>query len=343
MKDQRGAVLIWILPALIVLFGIAALVIDAGSLYVDRRRMVTAADAAALAGAQEMVLSGSEALAAAAAEEYAAANGADFTGNTGVRRIDYRDKEVEAFTVTAGCSSKLYFAGVLGITGSEVSAAAAATWGYPIRYGNILPIFYILSEGDTLPEGEQLLLWDELAPGNWGFLDLGSGMKTIREILAGAPCNLVVEVGETIQEDTKPGNAQSRIDAVEERMQAAADPESGISMTGVIPIVREIEGQGKTPVEIVGFAPYEIVDIITEVTKEEHDLWYGRGSIYAHLDHPPKLYGGYAKHKDVDDNYPKGTIIGCFIMKKFIPASHFDEISQDPVYDFGLYMTRLIR
>ena len=63
MKDQRGAVLIWILPALVVLFGIAALVIDAGSLYVDRRRMVTAADAAALAGAQEMVLIGSEALA----------------------------------------------------------------------------------------------------------------------------------------------------------------------------------------------------------------------------------------------------------------------------------------
>ena len=77
---------------------------------------------------------------------------------------------------------RLYFAGVLGITGSEVSAAAAATWGYPIRYGNILPIFYILSEGDTLPEGEQLLLWDELAPGNWGFLDLGSGMKTIRAV-----------------------------------------------------------------------------------------------------------------------------------------------------------------
>ena len=110
-------------------------------------------------------------------------------------------------------------------------------------------------------------------------------------------------------------------------------------MTGVIPVFGKLEG-GR-PCCDCRFRN-RIVDIITEVTRGT-DLWYGRGSIYAHLDHPPKLYGGYAKHKDVDDNYPKGTIIGRFIEKKFIPASHFDEISQDPVYDFGLYMTRLIR
>jgi len=54
-KDQKGAVLPFVaLIMVFVIFGMMAIVVDAGGLYNVRKQMVTAADAAALAGAKEM-------------------------------------------------------------------------------------------------------------------------------------------------------------------------------------------------------------------------------------------------------------------------------------------------
>ena len=50
-RDERGATLAFVAVSIFVLLGVLALSVDFGALFADRRRMVNAADAAALAAA----------------------------------------------------------------------------------------------------------------------------------------------------------------------------------------------------------------------------------------------------------------------------------------------------
>ena len=72
MKNQRGQSLVLSLLFMTVLIGMAAIVIDVGSWYRADRKLQANADAAALAGAQE--LPGSTAAARDAAVSYADSN-----------------------------------------------------------------------------------------------------------------------------------------------------------------------------------------------------------------------------------------------------------------------------
>jgi len=56
MKGMRGQTLVLVALALVVLFGMAALALDGGNVYLQRRQMQTAADAAALAAARALCL-----------------------------------------------------------------------------------------------------------------------------------------------------------------------------------------------------------------------------------------------------------------------------------------------
>ncbi|MEW5783782.1 MAG: pilus assembly protein TadG-related protein [Bacillota bacterium] len=351
LKDESGEALILVTVLMVVVFAFAALVVDVGMLYAERRSMVTAADAATLAGAKELALTGDPDAAVAVARAYAEANGAEITGEISVETVVSGNQTFQAVVVNAGRNKEFFFAKLLGFTDQDVMARSTAVWGYPTRYRNILPIFYIVVEGEGLPEGEVVLLnkndTDEFAPGNWGLLRADSpGKKTINEILAGAASDLWFQTGYDITNDTETGDPMSRIGAVEARMQAARQPDSRVSMEGVIPIIREITGQGHTSVVIVGFAPYVILDVITEITKEEDNRWYGRGSPYAHHLQSPKLYSvyedGYDKKKEVDEDYPKGTIIGRFLQGKFISPYDLADISQNPEHDFGLIVVKLV-
>lgn len=69
LKNERGAVLILFAVALVFLLGMTALAIDVGAQGVEKRKMVTAADAAALAGGQ--FLPENPALAREIAKDYA--------------------------------------------------------------------------------------------------------------------------------------------------------------------------------------------------------------------------------------------------------------------------------
>ena len=53
-RDESGQVLVFVAFILTVIVGMAALVVDVGSWYQAHRHLQTAADAAALAGAQEL-------------------------------------------------------------------------------------------------------------------------------------------------------------------------------------------------------------------------------------------------------------------------------------------------
>ena len=54
MSNQRAVVAVWVAFSMVLLLGVAALALDASSLYVTRNRLQATADAAALAGAFQL-------------------------------------------------------------------------------------------------------------------------------------------------------------------------------------------------------------------------------------------------------------------------------------------------
>ncbi|UNC93455.1 pilus assembly protein TadG-related protein [Candidatus Contubernalis alkaliaceticus] len=339
LRDEKGTALVLFALAIFVLFGFAALVIDVGDMYVERRNMVTAADAAALAGVKELALTQNPEQAKIVAKEYGEnKNGADICEV----EIVTIDGEM-AVQVKASVNKEQYFAKLIGFSDVMVSASASAIWGYPTGFNNLLPIYYE-DEGLELPVGEQVLLAPKLGPGNWGLLDVGSGKKDVNLILTGEPSGELVSIGEILW--SEPGNAQSRVNAIEERMQRAKTPNSGVKMEGVIPIIEVVgELSGKSKLQVVGFASIRIIDVITDETKEKDDnLWYGKGSVHAHLPNAPRLYAeGYEKKQDLTEEFPKGAVICEFLSFVFMPATEWISSSQDPAHDYGMYMVRLVQ
>lgn len=295
--DQRGAVLVLVSLSLVVLMGFAAFCLDLGALYKVRREMVTAADAAALAGAKQLAISRganvNDAIQKAVA--YASNNGATEINaevkNTGSGR--------QVIEVTAGKNVEYAFARVLGFKNKVVSARAVATWGYPqvVRGGNILPLF--MDEGQ-FKLGDCNLHVDKIGyPGNWGLLDVGSGASDIKSAFQGNPLDLskVFSIGGEAK--SEPGNVQSIIDGIEVRMNRYKNNE--VTMEGLIPIVKVIgKPQGKLDLEVLGFAVYRIKDVVVDKK--------GNGSKNA----DPVLVGGPTP-VNYGASYEKGTIIGEII------------------------------
>jgi Flp pilus assembly protein TadG len=124
LRSDSGQTLVWLAVSLIVLLGIAALAVDVGKLYGERRRMQNAADAAALAGAHEICQAPDKQDAAIAmANDYAKTrNGAlwatpvPFGGSSLNRGME----------VTAGETVNNAFAVLLNANSTVVSAHAKA-------------------------------------------------------------------------------------------------------------------------------------------------------------------------------------------------------------------------
>ncbi|MDO9574652.1 MAG: pilus assembly protein TadG-related protein [Candidatus Contubernalis sp.] len=337
LKDEKGTALVLFALAIFVLFGFAALVIDVGDMYVERRNMVNAADAAALAGVKELALTGNDSHAITVAKEYAEEkNGAE------VCEVEIITKDGEkVIHVKASINKQHYFAKIIGFSDIMISASATATWGYPTGLKNLLPIFYQFEE-EGLPVGQQIALGAKQGPGNWGLIDVGGDPM---EVLAGqSSSNELIFVGDSRQTIT--GNIpQHRKIAIRERLEKASNPESGVTMVGFLPIVTGYPPQGNSPLTVVGFAAFKITDVITDKTKdvdEDKKKWYGVGSDKAHFPDAPRLYSeGYDQVSELNLEFPEGTVIGEFLSDVFIPATEWISSTQDPALDNGMYMVRL--
>lgn len=118
-RDERGAVAILVGFALIVLLGFTALAVDMGALAAEKRKMVTAADAAVLAGAQELLTTLSSEQAKIKAHEFADSNG--FI-------IQEGDIQITGGRIAATVSEDVdtFFARILGSTFQRVKVMAVA-------------------------------------------------------------------------------------------------------------------------------------------------------------------------------------------------------------------------
>jgi hypothetical protein len=124
---ERGGVLVMVVVFLPALIAIAALVIDVGHGFQVRRHLQTAADAAALAAAQELP---NTANAEAVANEYSASSGGhnERPGLPDVTTaVSFPAPTGSKVRVTESSKSRVFFAGLLGFDGFNVSATAVAS------------------------------------------------------------------------------------------------------------------------------------------------------------------------------------------------------------------------
>ena len=134
-RGERGQILAVVVLALVALLGIAAFAIDVGYAYYAKRQLQAAADAAALAGAQDLPVAST---AIDTAEIYAKDNSPD---NLSTLTFTYQTKCTTAVVLRAGCdpvshpnalvvtgtgSTETWFAKVFGIDHFNVSAHANA-------------------------------------------------------------------------------------------------------------------------------------------------------------------------------------------------------------------------
>ena len=151
-QKQKGQVLVQVALLMVVLLAFLALAIDVGHVYAERRRMQNAADAGALAGAQEICF-GDYGEAEGKAREYTITRNGAQTAD-----IDIQGGTV---TVVAGETVPTFFAGVIGFPTVDVSAIAAAACGKARSALGLWPIAF--NEGLWYKKacGQKFLLWDD--------------------------------------------------------------------------------------------------------------------------------------------------------------------------------------
>ena len=156
LRDDRGAVAIIVAVSIVLLSGAAALAVDMGLLYVSQSEMQLSADAAALAGAQELPYSST---ATSVARSYALANspaGTNITITTPYKGDPNKIRVICSRTVDLG------FARMLGINSAPVAASAVATrkseWA-----GEALPFINL---NDDYTSSSSVVIWEKTGPGD---------------------------------------------------------------------------------------------------------------------------------------------------------------------------------
>src|SRR5207244_3246074 len=119
-KDERGQALVLTAIAIVMICGMAALVLDVGNWFRDKRRLQGTADAAALAGAQRLPddPSGAQTM----AMNYANQNGGDVAGANII--VTSTVLPNDTISVRARKTDPGIFSRVLGITSADIDARA---------------------------------------------------------------------------------------------------------------------------------------------------------------------------------------------------------------------------
>lgn len=268
LKEEKGFSMVITSIMLVSLLGFSALVIDVGQLVFTRQKLVTAADAAALAGAGDLLVNGSEYDSRIIASNTAVQNSAD-----------ENDLEVSisgsTVTVEAGKIVDFTFARVLGFTSTRVSAQASAVAGPLTSYKGIAPMTikqrdFTYGEYSTLKFGDS-----SINPGNFGALALGgTGANNYRYNLVNGYQEYVF-ANDTAKLETEPGNMAQPTNDINDRLSQCTDGctydnfKPGCPLVLVIPLHNEDVLQGRDTLTVTGFACF-FVD--RERTKKKDEI-----------------------------------------------------------------------
>lgn len=194
LREDKGAVAVIIAILITVLLGFAALVVDVGAMYEERRLDQTVADAAALAGAQE--LPDNPLAAVDKAIDYAGLNGRAITASAVQITKTYVDNDT--IKVDIKSTVNYAFAQALGFSSVDISANATAIVGSPTSFGGakLLPwarmdepfIFgqeYILFRSNDPSTGNFQAIQLPYIDPNTGSVEPSPGMVDYADLVAG--------------------------------------------------------------------------------------------------------------------------------------------------------------
>jgi Flp pilus assembly protein TadG len=136
LKSERGQAFVLAAVAMVMLLGMAALVLDVGNWFRDKRRLQGTVDAAALAGAQQLPDDASGAQSQALT--YANKNGGDVAGADIVITSQYQANDT--ISVTGRRNDPGIFTKVIAIPGADLTAKATARVGPPAQALHVAPM-----------------------------------------------------------------------------------------------------------------------------------------------------------------------------------------------------------
>lgn len=280
VKDERGAVLpIVALFILFVAFSVTVLVVDAGALFVERRNMVAAADAGALAGAREMQNRTKTSLEIEeVAKKVAVENGADPLTTTATAYMT-GNRYVE---VVANKNTNLFFAKTIGIDSSNVQAKASAK---PIVLTpSILPFAALETEVyiDGAVNKDFVFFHDDrelTSDKSWsGLLNLDGKMgntSDITDVLMDRTYELGPDFTTNLNQSIMLSaqgwkNFQDALEVLfNDARELTSDPIARRAyVTGFVPIIdaEAYDPSSKKVLPIIGFAEFTILDLVTGKT-----------------------------------------------------------------------------
>jgi len=156
LQSQDGAVIVLVALALVVLMGCVALVVDFGVMFSNKSNLQNVADAAALAGAQDLT---NTTAATITARNYAQLNGVPIANTTVNTPYGGDSTKIEVI-----CTRNVpyFFARVFGLTDADITARSVAQkeqWN-----GEALP--FINLDDKYGEEGTILQAWEKVDPGD---------------------------------------------------------------------------------------------------------------------------------------------------------------------------------
>jgi len=210
--DERGAVGVLVALLMVPLLGFAAITVDVSAMYAERQQLQTGADAGALAIAQDC--GRGECGSPGRTAQTLATSNLDHASSTAT----VPSQTASQVTVLNAGVKQHWFAPVLGVSSSTLTASATVTWGSPTGGTAVLPLAFSLCEwrkqtGGGMPSGSvagtiyltktspDVITADctgpsgNLVPGGFGWVTTDAGTcrasSTIGAILTSDPGNSV--------------------------------------------------------------------------------------------------------------------------------------------------------
>jgi Putative Flp pilus-assembly TadE/G-like len=265
-RGESGQAIVFVAFMLTVLVGMAALVIDVGSWYQADRRLQTAADAAALAGAQELPTD--QASAETVALDYAQEN------YSGIPAPTVTFPNTYTIDVAATAETPGFFAPVLNAAFDVVTvrAEAQAQVSAPFEMKDVAPIAVYKDEACIVSDpscfGQSVTLaFDEDAEfdptkSKFGLLDLdrdgSAGAGDMKDWLEnGYPDHLLINA------DYPPANGEKN--GIKQELEDAADEKRVL----LFPVYES--ANASTGYHVIGWAAF-VIDDVVKWTGHEHEF-----------------------------------------------------------------------
>lgn len=253
LRQERGAAIVVVALSITVMIGFGALIVDISNLYLNKTRLVNMVDAAALAGVQD--LPDDPQAAVASAYSYAAQNG--INSDLVVVTISQNNMVV---TVNATRTVSFFFAPIFNMISSNVTARAAAKV-IPISGASGIVPFGVVKQQFTYGDPYNLKEGGGSGyNGNFGALALGGSGSPIYQNNIKNGYNSQLHIGDWV--GTEPGNMSGPTsEGVDYRMgldkyATFETVEKGSSRIVIVPVIESLETNGRSEVEIVGFAAF---------------------------------------------------------------------------------------